>query len=200
MVRGTAIIVVGALLAFGLGGPALSDGGADLERSSYSMLFSDVPAGHWALGDLQYLAERGIITGKPNGKFDGDKALGRYEAVALVARAVRFVLENPDTISGQDLKVVQELIYKINDKIQQMDGELTELKQSGGGPSSAAVTQLQSQVKQNAQQLQSLQVQVSSARTGSADVTRLREQANASFIIALAGLFVGIIGIALATM
>jgi hypothetical protein len=200
MVRGTAIIVVGALLAFGLGGPALSDGGADLERSSYSMLFSDVPAGHWALGDLQYLAERGIITGKPNGKFDGDKALGRYEAVALVARAVRFVLENPDTISGQDLKVVQELIYKINDKLQAMDGRLSQVETTGGGTSSTLVENLQSRVQQNAQSIQGLQGQLSSARTGSADVTGLREQANASFIIALAGLFIGIIGIAIATM
>jgi len=198
-----AIIVVGALLAFGLGGPALSDGGAPVSgesSTSYSMLFSDVPANHWALGDLQYLAERGIITGLPNGKFKGDQALTRYSAVAMVARAVRFVLNNPDTISSQDLKVVQDLIYKINDKIQAMDGELTQLKQSGGGTSSASVENLQSRVQQNTQELQSLQGQVSSARTGSADVTKLREQANAGFIIALAGLFIGIIGIALATM
>jgi len=199
MARAIAIIIVGALLAFGLGGPALSDGGAELGRG-YDTLFRDVPADHWASGDLQYLVERGIITGLPNGEFKGDQPLTRYAAVAMVARAVRFVLENPNTITGQDLKVVQDLIYKINDKIQQMDGELNRLKTAGGGEGSAALTQLQSQVQQNVQSIQSLQGQVSSARIGSADYTRLREQANASFIIALAGLFIGILGIALATL
>jgi uncharacterized protein YukE len=201
MVRGTAIIIVGVLLVFGLGGPALSDGGGDLGRESYSSsLFTDVPADHWALGDLQYLAERGIITGLPNGEFKGDQPLTRYAAVAMVARAVRFVLDNPDLITGQDLKVVQDLIYKINDKIQEMDGELSKLRTTGGGASSVAVAQLQSRVQQNTQSIQNLQGQLSSTRTSSADYTRLREQANASFIIALASLFVGIIGIALATM
>lgn len=192
-----AIIVVGALLVVGLGGPALSGGGADVNGGattySSSALFTDVPADHWSLGDLQYLAERGIVTGKPSGEFDGDQALTRYAAAALVARAVRFVLNNPDSITGQDLKVVQDLIYKINDKIQQMDAQL-----QGGGASSEQVASLQSRVQQNSQAIQGLQGQLS--RTGSADLTQVREQANASFIIAIAGLFVGIIGIALATM
>jgi len=203
MVRGIAIMLVGALLAVGLGGPALSDGGATEVgggSTAYSTLFTDVPADHWALGDLQYLAERGIITGLPSGEFKGDQALTRYAAVALVARAVRFVLNNPNVITSQDLRVVQDLIYKINDKIQEMDGELAQLEGASGGADSALVTKLESRVRQNAQAIQSLQGQVSSARLGSADYTRLREQANASFIIALAGLFIGIIGIALATM
>jgi hypothetical protein len=196
MLRSMAIVLVSVLLILGLGGPALSDGGtADVGGSvrSSSALFTDVPADHWSLGDLQYLAERGIITGLPSGEFHGSEALTRYSAAALVARAVRFVLNNPDVITGQDLKVVQDLIYKINDKIQEMDAQL-----GSGGAGSAQVGELQSDIRQNAQSIQSLQSQLS--RTGSADLAKLREQSNASFIIALAGLFMGIIGIALATM
>lgn len=196
MLRSLAIVLVSVLLILGLGGPALSDGGtADVGGSvrSSSALFTDVPADHWSLGDLQYLAERGIITGLPSGEFHGSEALTRYSAAALVARAVRFVLNNPDVITGQDLKVVQDLIYKINDKIQEMDAQL-----GSGGAGSAQVGELQSSIRQNAQSIQTLQSQLS--RTGSADLAKLREQSNASFIIALAGLFVGIIGIALATM
>ncbi len=198
MLRVMAIVLVGVLLALGLGGPALSDGGtADAGGSvrSTSALFTDVPADHWSLGDLQYLAERGIITGLPSGEFHGSQALTRYSAAALVARAVRFVLNNPDVITGQDLKVVQDLIYKINDKIQEMDAQL-----QSGGASSAAVAKLESKVSQNTNSIQNLQGRVSSTQAGSADVAKLREQANAGFIIGLAGLFVGIIGIALATM
>jgi hypothetical protein len=198
----TALIgLIGALLIWGLSGPALSDGNqpattspakpATPAKTGGSALFSDVPADHWAIGDLQFLVERGIITGLPNGQFKGDQAMTRYAAAAMVARALRFALNNPDLIKAEDLKVVQELIYKVNDRIQKLES-------SGGGASAAELASLQAKVQQQAQQIQSLQAQLASAKTG--DVSKLRDQANASFIIGLAGLFVGIIGIALAVM
>ncbi|MGQ9478216.1 MAG: S-layer homology domain-containing protein [Candidatus Bipolaricaulia bacterium] len=204
MARTALIIgVIGTLLLLGLSGPALSDGNqpatptspspAAPKGSTSSSLFSDVPADHWAIGDLQFLVERGIITGLPNGKFQGDQAMTRYAAAAMVARALRFALNNPDLIKAEDLKVIQELIYKVNDRIQKLE--------AGGGTGSAEqLASLQAKVQQQAQQIQSLQAQLASAKTGSPDVTKLRDQANASFIIGLAGLFVGIIGIALAVM
>lgn len=197
----TALIgLIGALLLWGLSGPALSDGNpgqpatapkAATGTTKASSLFSDVPSDHWAIGDLQFLVERGIITGLPNGQFKGDQAMTRYAAAAMVARALRFALSNPELIKAEDLKVIQELIYKVNDRIQKLES-------SGPGAGSAELASLQAKVQQQAQQIQSLQAQLASAKTG--DVGKLRDQANASFIIGLAGLFVGIIGIALAVM
>ncbi|HIC95052.1 TPA: S-layer homology domain-containing protein, partial [Candidatus Bipolaricaulota bacterium] len=128
------IIGTTLLLVFGLGGPALSDGGATIGGGGTttgpgSALFKDVPADHWALGDIQFLVERGIITGLPNGEFKGDQALTRYAAAAMVARALRFALNNPDIITSEDLKLVQELIYKINDKLQALEAGV----EGGGG-------------------------------------------------------------------
>lgn len=201
MARTALIGVIGALLLLGLSGPALSDGNqpatttaspAPAPKTTGSSLFSDVPADHWAIGDLQFLVERGIITGLPNGQFKGDQAMTRYAAAAMVARALRFALNNPDLIKAEDLKVIQELIYKVNDRIQKLESSGT------GGASAAELASLQAKVQQQAQQIQSLQAQLASAKTG--DVSKLRDQTNASFIIGLAGLFVGIIGIALAVM
>jgi hypothetical protein len=199
MARVALIGLIGALLVLGLSGPALSDGAGATSSGSTTTtraggLFTDVPADHWAIGDLQFLVERGIITGLPNGQFKGDQAMTRYAAAAMVARALRFALNNPDLIKAEDLKVMQELIYKVNDRIQKLESSGT------GGASAAELASLQAKVQQQAQQIQSLQAQLSSAKSASPDVTRLREQANASFIIGLAGLFVGIIGIALAVM
>ena len=189
--------------------PNLADGGApastsssqtEITRSS-TALFADVPADHWALADLQFLAERGIITGFKDGKFHGDQPLTRYAAVALIARAIRFLQNNPNLVTSQDLQVLQDLIYKVNDKLQELDSEVSGLKSAGlSGPDLKRLQSLESRVQQNTSTLQTLQVQVQSGKSSSRELQQLRSQANASFIIALAGLFVGIIGIALATM
>jgi len=208
------IALIGGLLVLGVVGLSLADGGAPSPPSSSSspssgagalaatsaVLFADVPQDHWALADLQFLAERGIITGLPNGQFQGDQPLTRYAAAALVARAIRFLQNNPDLITSKDMEVLQELIYKINDRLQEMGTELDQLKATGGVGDSAALRSLQTKVQQNAQAIQSLQSQVQISRTSASDLQQLRDQAQANFIIALAGLLVGIIGIALATM
>jgi hypothetical protein len=200
MARSIVIGLIGALLVLGLGGPALSDGSGPTTGATppatvttSSALFKDVPADHWAIGDLQFLVERGIITGLPNGQFKGDQSMTRYAAAAMVARALRFALNNPDVIKGEDLKVMQELIYKVNDRLQKIEA-------SGSAAGAEQLASLQAKVQQQAQAIQSLQAQVGSAKAGSPDVSKLRDQANASFIIGLAGLFVGIMGIALAVM
>src|SRR6056297_1295515 len=65
-------------------------------------MFSDVPSDHWAYPDIQYLAQRGIITGLPSGKYEGEEDITRYQVAALVARTVRYLQNNPATTSQQD--------------------------------------------------------------------------------------------------
>ena len=50
--------------------------------------FSDVPAGHWAYGSIAKLAAAGVIDGYPDGSFQGDKLMTRYEMAQIVARAM----------------------------------------------------------------------------------------------------------------
>ena len=50
--------------------------------------FSDVPAGHWAYGSIAKLAAAGVVDGYPNGTFQGDKLMTRYEMAQIVAKAM----------------------------------------------------------------------------------------------------------------
>jgi BMFP domain-containing protein YqiC len=172
---------------------------ADQGEVRDSGVFIDVPHNHWAAADLQYLVERGIITGLPGGEFRGDQALTRYSAAALVARTVQFVLNNPDLVTAQDIEVIQELMFKISDRLEAMSAELDAIKTQGD---TELISEMRSQLQQNENKIKELerQLQQQKASVGSAEVEQLRRQAEANFIIAIAGLFVGIIGIALATM
>ncbi|MDY3983387.1 MAG: ESPR-type extended signal peptide-containing protein [Veillonellaceae bacterium] len=52
-------------------------------------LFPDVPKNHWAYDYVAVLAGNGIIDGFPNGKFEGDRMMTRYEMAALLYRAMQ---------------------------------------------------------------------------------------------------------------
>ena len=51
-------------------------------------LFPDVPANHWAYEYVTKLKQVGILTGYPDGNFDGDRMMTRYEFAAIVYRAI----------------------------------------------------------------------------------------------------------------
>ena len=51
-------------------------------------LFPDVPANHWAYEYVTKLKHAGILTGYPDGNFDGDRIMTRYEFAAIVYRAI----------------------------------------------------------------------------------------------------------------
>jgi len=48
--------------------------------------YDDVPRDHWAYNALDYLTERGVLEGYPDGFFKGDRTLTRYEFAQAIAR------------------------------------------------------------------------------------------------------------------
>lgn len=219
-VRGLLLSLLGGFLLLGLAPLGLADGGApdttteapsDSSSSSTNegvsnpVLFLDVPADHWAVEDLRYLVERGIVTGLPNGTFHGDQAMTRYSAVAMVARAVRFLLNNPELITQKDLAALQDLLFQVTDQLEDVNNRVQTLEAGGTPEGVEQLAALNQRVQRNESALSALKSQVQGLRSasGSVDAEELRKlqrQANANFIVAIAGLFVGIIGIALATM
>jgi autotransporter adhesin len=51
--------------------------------------FPDVPKNHWAYEYVVKLAGNGIVEGYPNGKYDGQRHMTRYEMAAIIYRALQ---------------------------------------------------------------------------------------------------------------
>ena len=154
-------------------------------------IFVDVPKDHWAYDDIKYLADRGIITGLPGGKYNGSQPLTRYDAAALIARAIKYMQNNPESVTPQDLDTLKDLIFKVSDRLSSLETKVNSLQ---GGNNSA----LANQVAQNKQAIASLQSQVGAMAQN--DTSKLASRVNANFIISVTALLVGLIGVALATM
>lgn len=95
---------------------------------SQEALFVDVPINHWAADALQFLADRGIITGMPDGTFQGDRSLSRYEASVLVFRAVQFGLDEL-IVTAQDLETLENLTVRLADRLRDMGQDVGAMQQ-----------------------------------------------------------------------
>jgi hypothetical protein len=152
-------------------------------------LFTDVPRDHWAYEDLQYLAARGIITGLPGGVYNGDDPLDRYSAAAMIARAIKYMQSNPESVTPEDLDVLKDLIFQVSDDVAALQA---------GGVQGVDTTALEARVSRTEQDVSVLKTQVEELTGTSAATLAKRVQAN--LIISLTALLVGIIGVALATL
>lgn len=63
--------------------------GAKIKESD--TMFKDVPAGHLAAKDLEWLKEKGIVKGDDHGNFRPDEPATRAEVAVLIARALRLM-------------------------------------------------------------------------------------------------------------
>lgn len=53
-------------------------------------LFFDIPSDAWYRGAALRLADKGIVTGYPDGSFQGDKGVNRAEVATMIDRAVEY--------------------------------------------------------------------------------------------------------------
>ena len=67
----------------------IADGlsGMELDLSKIQ-LFPDIPKNHWAYDYVATLAGNGILEGYPDGYFDGNRVMSRYEMAAVLYRAM----------------------------------------------------------------------------------------------------------------
>jgi S-layer family protein len=185
-------LIVGLSLIALLGGVVFSQtGNGHAEPPNTGGLFTDVPRDHWAYADLEYLAARGIITGLPGGVYDGDSALDRYDAAAMISRAIKYMQNNPESVTLEDLNVLKDLIFKVSD-------DVTILQSKLGSSQGADYSTLENRVSQTELEIAQLNSQMQESSTSDSSTLAKRVQAN--FFISLTALLVGIVGIALATL
>lgn len=181
------IILTVAILSLFLGGVALGQtGNGTAVPANVDERFSDVSKDHWAYDDIKYLADRGIITGLPGGQYQGQQALDRYSAAALISRAVKYLQNNPESVTLQDLDVLRDLMFKISDNMATLQGQVDSLQ---GG------SDLREQVVSNQEQISELGRQVESL--SKSDTGELATRVDVNFVISLVGVLAGIAAIAL---
>jgi len=181
------IILTVAILSLFLGGVALGQtGNGTAAPANVDERFSDVSKDHWAYDDIKYLADRGIITGLPGGQYQGQQALDRYSAAALISRAVKYLQNNPEIVTLQDLDVLKDLMFKISDNMATLQGQVDSLQ---GG------SDLREQVVSNQEQISELGRQVESL--SKSDTGELATRVDVNLVISLVGVLAGIAAIAL---
>lgn len=181
------IILTVAILSLLLGGVALGQtGNGTSVPTNVDERFSDVSKDHWAYDDIKYLADRGIITGLPGGQYQGQQALDRYSAAALISRAVKYLQNNPEIVTLQDLDVLKDLMFKISDNMATLQGQVDSLQ---GG------SDLREQVVSNQEQISELRRQVESL--SKSDTGELATRVDVNLVISLVGVLAGIAAIAL---
>jgi hypothetical protein len=183
------ILLCGAVIAALVGVGAIGQtGNGHAEPPDTGGLFTDVPRDHWAYEDLEYLAARGIITGLPGGRYNGDDPLDRYSAAAMIARAIKYMQNNPESVTPEDLSVLKDLIFEVSDDVAALQG--------GAIPGDSSA--LESRVSRNEQSIAALNTKVENIDIS--NVSALTKRVQANFIISLTALLIGIIGVALATL
>ena len=191
MKRTTFILLGSAFLAVLFGACTLGQtGNGTAEPINTGGLFTDVSKTHWAYADLEYLAQRGIITGLPGGRFNGDQPMDRYTVAVYIARAMRYMQNNPEGVTQQDLDVLKDLIFQISDNVAALQA-----RAQGGTPAPSTLETRMAKAEQDIAQLRA-QIQAGAGT----DVAALTKKVQANFILSLTALLVAIIAVALATL
>jgi len=182
------LLALGAIAGGGSGytGDGTTTNGTTITNASN--LFTDVAVDHWAYEDLEYLVNRGIITGLPGGQFNGEDPLERFDAAAMIARAIRYMENSPGSVNADDLDVLKELIYGVSEDVQAVQSQVDSLEQGGSSDLSGRVTAAERAIADLRAQFEE------------SNAAALAKRVQANFIISLTALLVGIIGVALATL
>jgi hypothetical protein len=125
--------------------------------------YEDVPADHWAYNSLDYLAQRGVLEGYPDGFFKGDRTLTRYEFAQAVARLLDTIEVNG---ADENVKVMAESLRsefsdqlaEINRSLQEQGATIADLDSKVGD--------LESAVGDQAGQLNSLSEKIKDIKPG----------------------------------
>lgn len=125
--------------------------------------YDDVPADHWAYNALDYLTQRGVLEGYPDGFFKGDRTLTRYEFAQAIARLLDTIeTGSPDEqirIMADTLRAeFSDQLAAINAKLGALEGTVNDLD--------GRVGDLESKVDDNSAKLGDLASKVAGLKPG----------------------------------
>lgn len=86
--------------------------------------YPDVPRDHWAVTAIEELSDLGVLLGMPDGTFQGETPISRYEAAAMLAR----LLDVFKATLAQQAEQQQEELDNLNSVLQAALGEIALLR------------------------------------------------------------------------
>jgi len=106
--------------------------------------FKDVPKTHWAYDAVDYLLNKGLIEGYPDGTFKGERTMTSYEFAQVIARA--YVAMEEKLTNGEKASIDTEAI--MNDLMEEFAPELDAIKKLSE-ENKAKLDDLESKLKEN---------------------------------------------------
>lgn len=79
--------------------------------------FSDVPVNHWAYEAVTELAKLGIISGMPDGTFQGNNPMTRYQVAVALKRLMDYLTKQIPTAAPADLQNALRRISALEDLV-----------------------------------------------------------------------------------
>ena len=93
----------------------------------------DISEEHWAKPSIEYLMKNNIIKLEPDGSYNGDKFINRYEVAVILARILNESQnKKTDSISSKDLDTVKTFLKDLSDEILEVKKSLKEIREKIG--------------------------------------------------------------------
>ncbi|MFN4190454.1 MAG: S-layer homology domain-containing protein [Pseudothermotoga sp.] len=84
----------------------------------YAQSFSDVPVNHWAYEAVTTLSKLGIVSGMPDGTFQGNNPMTRYQVAVAMKKLLDYLTQQIEkSISTGDLQSVVKRLSTVEDLI-----------------------------------------------------------------------------------
>lgn len=124
--------------------------------------YDDVPRDHWAYNALDYLTERGVLEGYPDGFFKGDRTLTRYEFAQAIARLL-------DSVGGggdEEIRIMAETLRaEFSDQLAELGRQMNDVV-TAVNDMDARVGNLEGGLADNTSRLDALEEKVSGLNAG----------------------------------
>ena len=125
--------------------------------------YDDVSRDHWAYNALDYLTDRGVLEGYPDGFFKGDRTLTRYEFAQAVARLLDTI---GDGVGDEQIRIMAETLRaEFSDQLAELSRSINEVY-GVVNDMDGRVGDLEGRVEDNASKISSLEGAIKGIKPG----------------------------------
>jgi len=89
-----------------------------------TVTLTDVPADHWARQAIKVLLAKGLLKGYPDGSFQGNKPISRYEAATIFAKLLDSGALQGAGLNSADMTVVARGLAEVADQVMDVSRRL----------------------------------------------------------------------------